>query len=208
LIILCDNTRRLIYLDFKKFKNLKILKVTNAYFIFFKRKDCVELLMVNHPLDCHCDHICTAKHKKNLTFRDVTIKYNTKKFYGNTEKYFKKVIRINIRKCRKCMRCKHILVDVSRRYKSGFFWTAGLKLKNFKLDNRSFLYAIKYANSFTFPEGALTLKSSTFESRYWEVIDLNLIDIIYNIHSLMQAFMREMKIVKILSAVMHIIDEL
>ena len=151
----------------KIINNMKIC--TNSDRVINARKDIIELLLVNHPLDCFtCDKAGTCE------LQDITVQYAEDDILPQEEKTItanmdiNNIISINVNRCIYCMRCTRFLEEIAKVYEFG------VKSKSYSKNFLPFLVESSCSKVFgniidLCPVGALIMKNTGINTKLWEI---------------------------------------
>jgi len=172
------------------------------------RENVLELILINHPLDCP---ICDQGGECDL--QDITLVYGTDRGRFHEQKkrsvinlYCSSIIKTIMTRCIHCTRCVRFLIEI------GLNYTLGV------LGRGSFMEINTYINSMLFfelasniidlcPVGALTSASYAFIARPWELIKYYSIDILDSIGSAIRLDVYEDKVVRIVPTLDEDVNE-
>jgi len=182
---------------------------THTQIVFNAREGVLELLLINHPLDCPiCDQggECDLQ-DQFMVFGNIVFRY-TEKFKKNIlDKDISLLIKINLNKCINCSRCVRFAQDIIGFYNFSLLGRGEFsEISNYNL--KSFFFTNLLGNIIDLcPVGALTSKFYSFRHRFWELIDVRLIDIFDVFHTFIRLDFRGISLIRIISATNEFIEE-
>lgn len=171
---------------------------TEGPFIIKARANVLEALLLNHPLDCPiCDQggECDLQDQSKVYGNNLSRNYFNKR--GVEDKYCGPLIKTIMTRCIHCTRCVRFINEVC-----GVKFLGTLNRgNNVEISN----YIVKAQISGVLsnvvdlcPVGALTFKSSSFQTRSWEIKSLESIDLTDGLGSNIYINYKELDVIRVL----------
>jgi NADH-quinone oxidoreductase chain G len=176
-------------------ENLSI--ITKGPRVLKSRENVLETLLLNHPLDCPiCDQggECDLQDQAQIYGTRISRGYVNKR--GVEDKYCGTLVKTIMNRCIHCTRCVRFGIEISGTYSLGTLNRG----TNTEIGN----YITKISNSPILsnvvdlcPVGALTLKTSAFVARPWELKSLETVDLTDGLGSNIYINYKELDVVKV-----------
>jgi len=176
-------------------ENLSI--ITKGPRVLKSRENVLEILLLNHPLDCPiCDQggECDLQDQAQIYGTRVSRAYINKR--GVEDKYCGVLVKTIMNRCIHCTRCIRFGMEISGTFSLGTLNRG----TNTEIGN----YISKISNSPILsnivdlcPVGALTLKTSAFLARPWELKSLESVDLTDGLGSNIYINYKELDVVKV-----------
>jgi NADH dehydrogenase (ubiquinone) Fe-S protein 1 len=176
-------------------ENLSI--ITKGPRVLKSRENVLEILLLNHPLDCPiCDQggECDLQDQAQIYGTRISRAYIDKR--GVEDKYCGVLVKTIMNRCIHCTRCIRFGIEICGTFSLGTLNRG----TNTEIGN----YITKISNSPILsnvvdlcPVGALTLKTSAFSARPWELKSLESIDLTDGLGSNIYINYKELDVVKI-----------
>jgi NADH-quinone oxidoreductase chain G len=176
-------------------ENLSI--ITKGPRVLKSRENVLEILLLNHPLDCPiCDQggECDLQDQAQIYGTRVSRAYINKR--GVEDKYCGVLVKTIMNRCIHCTRCVRFGIEICGTFSLGTLNRG----TNTEIGN----YISKISNSPILsnvvdlcPVGALTLKTSAFSARPWELKSLESIDLTDALGSNIYINYKELDVVKV-----------
>lgn len=180
---------------------------TNTILVKKARESILELLLINHPLDCP---ICDQGGECDLQDQSFVFGNDKSRFYefkrSVSDKFISPVIKTIMTRCIHCTRCVRFITEIT----GGS--TLGLTGRGNKMEIGNYLNL--YINSELSgnvidlcPVGALTSKSYSFVARSWELKNYETIDVLDSLGSNIVIQMRGTQVLRVLPKVNEDLNE-
>jgi NADH-quinone oxidoreductase subunit G len=141
---------------------------THTQVIFDARECVLELLLINHPLDCPiCDQggECDLQ-DPYIIFGNITSRYYEKNKRSVYDKDISSTIKLSLNKCINCTRCVRFSQDIAGYYSYSMLGRGEYsEISNYYIYNLSFSELAANVIDLC-PVGALTSKAYSFNNRY------------------------------------------
>jgi NADH-quinone oxidoreductase chain G len=176
-------------------ENLAI--ITKGPRVLKSRENVLETLLLNHPLDCPiCDQggECDLQDQAQIYGTRISRGFINKR--GVEDKYCGTLVKTIMNRCIHCTRCVRFGIEISGTYSLGTLNRG----TNTEIGN----YITKISNSPILsnivdlcPVGALTLKTSAFIARPWELKSIESVDLTDGLGSNIYIHYKELDVVKV-----------
>ena len=176
-------------------ENLSI--ITKGPRVLKSRENILEILLLNHPLDCPiCDQggECDLQDQAQIYGTRVSRAFINKR--GVEDKYCGTLVKTIMNRCIHCTRCVRFGIEICGTFSLGTLNRG----TNTEIGN----YITKISNSPILsnvvdlcPVGALTLKTSAFNARPWELKSLESVDLTDGLGSNIYINYKELDVVKV-----------
>ena len=178
-------------------ENLAI--ITKGPRVLKSRENVLETLLLNHPLDCPiCDQggECDLQDQAQIYGTRISRGFINKR--GVEDKYCGTLVKTIMNRCIHCTRCVRFGIEISGTYSLGTLNRG----TNTEIGN----YVTKISNSPILsnivdlcPVGALTLKTSAFTARPWELKSIESVDLTDGLGSNIYINYKELDVIKVSS---------
>lgn len=182
---------------------------THSQLIFNAREAVLEFLLINHPLDCP---ICDQGGECDLQDQFMVFGNISSRYYENfkknvLDKNLSAGIKLSLNKCINCARCTRYAHDSLSHYSFSLLGRGeNLEISNY-LNNNFFNSELSGNVIDLCPVGALSTKFYSFKLRYWELIDVRLIDIFDPFHNPIKFEFFGLNLLRVLPVTNSQIDE-
>jgi NADH dehydrogenase/NADH:ubiquinone oxidoreductase subunit G len=177
---------------------------TNSPLVKKARENVLEFLLLNHPLDCP---ICDQGGVCDLQDQSLFFGFTKKRFYKYkrvvTDKNLGLIVKTVMTRCIHCTRCVRFASEIAGVEELGIFGR-GINSEIGTYVNTVFQSELSGNIVDLCPVGALTLKPYPFVGRNWELIRIHTIDLSDSYCTNIQVFLKNNKIVKVLSSFGHL----
>lgn len=172
------------------------------------RQDLLELILINHPLDCPiCDQGSECDLQDQfLVFGNEDSRYYEYKKRSINDKNISPLIKLSLNRCIQCGRCTRFAYEIAGVHSFNLIGRGNIHQISNYLEN-FFLFEMSGNIIDLCPVGALTAKLYSYSLRYWELLDIKIIDIFDNLHTLIRIDFSGLTIIRVIPASDNMIDE-